>query len=674
MTVLSVALSGLTVAVRMASSPSVSSISDLSNQMEVTGMTFAATVTAHVAVLSPAFAVMTAMPALTACTLPSATVATDAFEEVQVTVLSVAFSGMTVAMSVASSPATRLSVVLSRVMEVTGMIFALTVMAHVADFSPAVAVMVTLPAFSAFTLPSVTVATVASDEVQVTVLSVALSGLTVAVRVASSPSVISNVVLFRVTEVTGTKAAVTVTVHLADLSPAFAVMTAVPALTAVTIPSSTVATDALEVVQVTAGSVALSGLTVAVRTAWSPSTRPSVVLSRVTEVTAMKDGRTVTVHLADLSPAFAVIVAVPALTAFTLPFVTVATEVFDEVQVTVLSVAFSGMTVAVRTASSPSVSSSSDLSNHIEVTGMTFAWTVTAHVAVLSPAFAVIVVVPALRAFTLPSVTVATDASEVVQVTVLSVASSGLTVAVRVVSSPSVRVNVVLSSVTEVTGMTLAWTVTAHWADFSPAAAVMVTFPGLRAFTLPPVTVATDASDVLQVTVLSVASSGLTVAVRVTSSPSVISSVFRSSSTEVTATVRCSTRMLQLSDLPPAIAVTRALPGLSALSRPLFTLTIDSSVVRQDTVFSVASAGLTVAVSVNSSPSIITRDVLFSSTEETGIVSSPQEWRAGNAVKKSNRRGNSFFIIGRLLSGHNRDCTKNTSLSPKKKENPYNFS
>ena len=73
-------------------------------------------------------------------------------------------------------------------------------------------------------------------------------------------------------------------------------------------------------------------------------------------------------------------------------------------------------------------------------------------------------------------------------------------------------------------------------------------------------------------------------------------------------------------------------------------------------------------------PSIMTRDVLFSSMEETGIVSSPQEWRAGNAVKKSKRRGNSFFIIGRLLSGHDRDCTKNTSLSPKKKENPYNFS
>ena len=249
----------------------------------------------------------------------------------------------------------------------------------------------------------------------------------------------------------------------------------------------------------------------------------------------------------------------------------------------------------------------------------------TAHAADFSPAVAVMVTLPALRAFTLPSVTVATAASEVVQVTVLSVASSGLTVAVRVVSSPSVRVNVVLSSVTEVTGTTFALTVTAHAADFSPAVAVMVTFPGLRAFTLPPVTVATAASDVLQVTVLSVASSGLTVAVRVTSSPSVISSVFWSSSTELTATVRCSTLTMQLSALPPAIAVMMASPGLSALILPLFTLTIVSSVLRQETVFSVASAGLTVAVRVVSSPTIITRDVLFNSTAETGIVSSPQE-------------------------------------------------
>ena len=493
-------------------------------------------------------------------------------------------------------------------------------------------------------------------------------------RTAWSPSTRPSVVLSRVTEVTAMKDGRTVTVHLADLSPAFAVIVAVPALTAFTLPFVTVATEVFDEVQVTVLSVAFSGMTVAVRTASSPSVSSSSDLSNHIEVTGMTFALTVTAHVAVLSPALAVMVAVPALRAFTLPSVTVATVASDEVQVTVLSVALSGLTVAVRVVSSPSVRVNVVLSSVTEVTGMTFALTVTVHVADFSPAVAVMVTLPALRAFTLPSATVATAASEVVQVTVLSVASSGLTVAVRVVSSPSVRVKVVLSSVTEVTGMTLAWTDTAHWADFSPAAAVMVTFPGLRAFTLPPVTVATDASDVLQVTVLSVASSGLTVAVRVTSSPSVISSVFRSSSTEVTATVRCSTRMLQLSDLPPAIAVTRALPGLSALSRPLFTLTIDSSVVRQDTVFSVASAGLTVAVSVNSSPSIITRDVLFSSTEETGIVSSPQEWRAGNAVKKSKRRGNSFFIIGRLLSGHDRDCTKNTSLSPKKKENPYNFS
>ena len=105
-------------------------------------MTFAATVTVQLAVLSPAFAVMTAVPALRAFTLPSATEATVASEVVQVTVLSVALSGRTVAMSVASSPSTRLSVVLSRVMEVTGSNVAVTVTEHVAVLSPAFAVIV----------------------------------------------------------------------------------------------------------------------------------------------------------------------------------------------------------------------------------------------------------------------------------------------------------------------------------------------------------------------------------------------------------------------------------------------------------------------------------------------------------------------------------------------------
>ena len=53
---------------------------------------------------------------------------------------------------------------------------------------------------------------------------------------------------------------------------------------------------------------------------------------------------------------FAVMVAVPAETAFTVPFETVATPALLEVHVTVLSVAFDGATVAVTVPEAPSLS------------------------------------------------------------------------------------------------------------------------------------------------------------------------------------------------------------------------------------------------------------------------------------------------------------------------------
>ena len=59
---------------------------------------------------------------------------------------------------------------------------------------------------------------------------------------------------------------------------------------------------------------------------------------------------TVTVQTAVLSPACAVIVVVPLPTAVTTPFSTVGTFSSAEVQATVLSVALSGDTVAVRVA------------------------------------------------------------------------------------------------------------------------------------------------------------------------------------------------------------------------------------------------------------------------------------------------------------------------------------
>ena len=180
--------------------------------------------------------------------------------------------------------------------------------------------MVAVPTFFAVTTPFETVAIVWSEELQVTVLSVASDGFTVAVRVTVSPALSDAVVLFRVTEVTSV--ASTVTSHVAVLSPALAVMVAVPTFFAVTTPFETVATVSSEELQVTVLSVASDGFTVAVRVTVSPALSEAVVLFRVTEVTSV--ATTVIVHIAVLLPALAVIVAVPTFFAVTTPLETVA--------------------------------------------------------------------------------------------------------------------------------------------------------------------------------------------------------------------------------------------------------------------------------------------------------------------------------------------------------------
>ena len=85
------------------------------SSIEVSG-----TVTSQVANLPPADAVMVAVPAARAVTVPLDTVATDVLEDVQVTVLSVALSGSTVARRVSELPGARVNAVLSRVIEETG--------------------------------------------------------------------------------------------------------------------------------------------------------------------------------------------------------------------------------------------------------------------------------------------------------------------------------------------------------------------------------------------------------------------------------------------------------------------------------------------------------------------------------------------------------------------------
>ena len=153
--------------------------------------------------------VIVASPAPTACTTPASdTVAIASLDEDQVTFLFVASAGATVAVRVMSaSPTARESVLGDTVTPVTATVAALTVTAHVAVKLPStvVTVIVALPAPTAVTSPVAdTVATVSSDEDQVTLLFVASSGATVAVNSkAAPPTVIEPVVGDTVTPVTG---------------------------------------------------------------------------------------------------------------------------------------------------------------------------------------------------------------------------------------------------------------------------------------------------------------------------------------------------------------------------------------------------------------------------------------------------------------------------------------
>ena len=118
------------------------------------------------------------------------------------------------------------------------------------------------------------------------------------------------------------------------------------------------------------------------------------------------------------------------------------------VHVTFLFVAFSGSTVATNVSVSPSTLDSSVLLRETLSTLITFAVTVTAHVAVCEPSSVVTVTVTglsvALTAVTLPCAsTVTYSGSLLVHVTFLFVAFSGSTVATNVSVFPST--NVVLS-------------------------------------------------------------------------------------------------------------------------------------------------------------------------------------------------------------------------------------
>lgn len=244
------------------------------------------TVTVQDAVLLPSavVTVIVAVPTASAVIVPLLTLAMFALLLLQEMFLFVASEGVTVAVNVSVPPTESVVEVLLRLTPVTGTV---TVTAQVADLLPAVAVIVAEPPATAVTLPfASTVATASLLLFQVTVLSVALEGDTVAVRVSVAPFVKDSVCLFKVT--LDTSIALTETVHCAVLPPSsvVTVIVAVPTPCAVTCPlASTDATDVLLLLQETFLLPALSGLTVATSVSVCPGSKESSVLFSVTEET-----------------------------------------------------------------------------------------------------------------------------------------------------------------------------------------------------------------------------------------------------------------------------------------------------------------------------------------------------------------------------------------------------
>ena len=236
---------------------------------------------AFIAALSAEVAVMVTSPFPTAVIFPfESTVATASLLVDHVTAWLVASFGKTEAVSVSESPLSRVRVVLLRLTLETGTtvvgFFMLMVQESVNPPSLVVTVNTTVPSLWIATTPSlVIVAMLCLSEDQVTLLSVAFPGLTSIRSFKDSPyatSVGGSRIFTPVTFI-----GFTVIVQVADLSPAVAVIVAVPSDFPVTAPSTTVAINSSLDSQITVGSVAPSGNTVAVSVSFSPIFNDSVV-------------------------------------------------------------------------------------------------------------------------------------------------------------------------------------------------------------------------------------------------------------------------------------------------------------------------------------------------------------------------------------------------------------
>ena len=158
-------------------------------------------------------------------------------------------------------------------------------------------------------------------------------------------------------------------------------------------------------------------------------------------------------------------VAVPSRLAVTVPpLLTVATLVLEEDQVTLSLVASLGFTVAVRRPVVPSARLMVDLLRETPVTSTGAGVTVTLQVALTPLAVvAVMVAEPFFTAVTLPLSTVATLVLEDFQVTLVTVASAGEGVTVRVEVLPSSSVRLVWFMVSLVAGTTFMVTDCRSW-------------------------------------------------------------------------------------------------------------------------------------------------------------------------------------------------------------------
>jgi hypothetical protein len=412
-TFLLVALEGKTVAINV-SEAYTSRVSEvLFRVTPVTGIVVLPliTVTAQVAVLLPStvVTVMFALPMATPVTKPLAdTVAIAGALLLNVTALLVALSGVTMGINCSVPPTGMFKDGILNDTPVTDT--ALTVTAQVAVLLPSsvVTVMAALPAAMPVTNPlDDTVATELALLLHVTFWLVALAGAILAIKVSVLPTLRLRDVLFKVTPVTVTADALTVTAQVAVLLPStvLTVIVAVPAAMPVTKPFVTVAIVGALLLHVTALFVALAGATVAVKVSVPPTIMLVDVLFKVTPVTET-GALTVTAQVAVKPPSAVVTVmlALPVDTPVTKPLdETVATAGALLLHVTLRLVALEGSIIAANVSVPLMSSISVFLFNDTPAHGTFTALTVTAQVAFIPFAgVTVMVALPAANALITP--------------------------------------------------------------------------------------------------------------------------------------------------------------------------------------------------------------------------------------------------------------------------------